>query len=135
MKVLFLLTDGKKLLYENGEIRKVKNIDIENTEVRLARKMIRICPCLPPHIFTSRYRDVMLSEKYKTSMLTERLYMHNFIVFVDHWKKRVELLIDDGEVVELFYEKLEFLRKYFYVVMGGEYLESVSAEEVELNSK
>jgi len=133
-KILFLISDKEKILYENGNIKKVKKMDdlFVDMEVRFVRKMIRICPCLPPHIFVARYRDEKLNDKYTVLTLRDRLYMHNFIVFFDHENKRAELFIDDNEVDRLDYEKKEFLRKYFYVVRGGIYLESVSSEEIEM---
>jgi len=47
--------------------------------------------------------------------------------------KKVGLIINDGEVIELDYKNLDFLRKYFYVVRGGEHLESVSINEAKNN--
>ena len=132
-KFLFITTNEEKILYNNGEIKKVKKEeDVTGAEIRFARKMIRISPKLPPHIFIYKNKDEKLNEKYTVPKIVDRLYMHNFIVYIDHERKRVEVLIDDGEVVELNYEKLDFLRKYFYVVRGGIYLESVTPEEFEI---
>lgn len=129
MKILFL-TNDKKIYYNNGKIKEVKQLeDMNGVEIRFARPMVVYDVNLPLSYFVEELGDLKLGD-YTVSQLTQLLYFHNFIVFVDHNNKKIEFLVDNGKLIEVPYSTLDFLR-YYLAKIGRILLESESFEYLE----
>jgi len=132
MKILFI-TNDKKFYYNEGKIKEVKSVDkLDGIEVRFARPMIVYDVDIPLSYFVEELGNLELGN-YTVSQLTQLLYFHNYIVFVDHEKKKIEVLIDNGKMIELPYSKLDFLR-YYLAKIGRILLESESFEYLQASS-
>jgi len=132
MKILFI-TNDKKFYYNERKIKEVKSIDgLDGIEVRFARPMTVYDVELPLSYFVEELGNLEVGN-YTVSQLTQLLYFHNFIVFVDHNKKKIEVFLDNGKTLELPYSKLDFLR-YYFAKIGRILLESESFEYLEASS-
>jgi len=65
--------------------------------------------------------------------LHDELMFHEFILFINHERKEIELLIDDGRVTNFSYSDLELIKDFFTKV-GGIILESDLFKNLELFS-
>ena len=135
-KILFILPD-KKLLYDNGKIKEVKGVyDLSNTEIRFAKQIMRDDnnkkdrSNLPAFVWENR--NVKLNG-LSLRQLYYSLAFHEFILFIDHEKKEIELLIDDGRIIKFSYSDLVLVKEFFTKV-GGMLLESDSFKNLELYS-
>ena len=132
MKILFI-TNDKKIYYNEGKIKEVKSVNtLDGVEIRFSKPMTVYDVNLPLSYFVEELGNILIGN-YTLSQLTQLLYFHSFILFVDHNKKKIEVLIDNGRTLELPYSKLEFLR-YYFAKMGGILLESVSFDYLEASS-
>ena len=132
MKILFI-TNDKKFYYNGGKIKEVKRLDnLDGVEIRFARPMIVYDVDLPLSHFVEELGNLVVGN-YTVSQLTQALYFHNFILFVDHEKKKIEVFMDNGKTFELPYSTLDFLR-YYFAKIGGILLESESFEYLEASS-
>ena len=129
MKFLFISSD-KKFYYNEGKIKEVKSIDkLEGVEIKFVRPMIVYDVGLSLSYFVEELGNLIVGN-YTVSQLTQLLYFHNFILFVDHNKKKIEVFMDNGKTIDLPYSKLDFLR-YYFAKMGGILLENVSFDNLE----
>lgn len=132
-KILFILPD-KKLLYNNGKIKEVKGVyELDNTEIRFAKQIIidkKDRNNLPTFIWTNR--NIKLNG-FSLRQLYDNLVFHEFILFINHEKKEIELLVDDGRIIKFSYSDLELIKEFFTKV-GGILLESDSFKNLELFS-
>jgi len=132
MKILFITSD-KKFYYNEGKIKEVKMLNnLDGVEIRFARPMIVYDVDLPLSYFVEEYGNLLVGN-YTVSQLTQALYFHNFILFVNHKKKKIEVFMDNGKTFELPYLALDFLR-YYFAKIGGILLESESFEYLEASS-
>lgn len=129
IKILFL-TNDKKFYYDGKRIKEVKYIkDLNGAEVRFARPMIVYDVDLPLSYFVEELGNFTLGD-YTLTQLTQILYFNNSIVYVNHEKKEIEILVEGGKVIKLPYSSLPFLR-YYLAKIGRILLESISFEYLE----
>ena len=132
-RILFVLPDTK-ILYDNGKIKEVERIYyLEGTEIRFARRLIydkENNKNVTTFIWTNR--NVKLNG-YTLRQIYEELLFHQFILFIDHEKKDIELLIDDGRNVKFSYSDIGLIKEFFQK-LGGMLLESDIFKNLELFS-
>lgn len=129
MKVLFL-TNDKKFYYDGKKIKEVKALrDLNGVEIRFARPMLVYDVDVPLSYFTEELGGVSLGN-YTLSQLTQLLYFRDSLVYVDHERKRIQVFVEGGLVVDLPYSSLDFLR-YYFAKIGRVLLESVSFDYFE----
>jgi len=131
-KILFILPE-KKILYNNGKIEEVKRIyEFDNIEIRFAKPMIKNKNNINITTFVWTNRNVKLNN-LTPRQLYEELMNHQYILFIDHDQRKIELLIDNGKTAEFPYDQIELIKDFFSKA-GGILLENETFQYLELFS-
>lgn len=131
-KVLFILQD-KKILYNNGKIKEVQRVsDLKDFEIKFARKIINNKTTHDLPAFLQAHRNVKINGLTLYQLFDEVVF-HNFILFIDHEKREIELLMDNRKTVKFPYSDLEIIRNFFLEI-NGMILESIPFRDIELFS-
>ncbi|EWG06745.1 MAG: hypothetical protein ASUL_08004 [Candidatus Aramenus sulfurataquae] len=115
-KYLFITKD--KVFSYDGKVREMKKVkELDGYEIRLARPMIVY------DVEELELQDLMevLSGPLK---LVLDLRFTDFIVYVDHYSKKVEIFANKGKYLELPYSYLPLLRYVLAKIPGGILLEN-----------
>jgi len=129
MKVLFV-TKKEKILYEDGKILRTEDM-VDGVEIRFVKRIRPYFICPPegiPYSFSS-FGAHYVNPRYTTDELADKLQGHSFIVYVDHYKKKIELFIDNGEIDQLYYYIFDFLKYFFAFFSKGIILENLDFQE------
>ena len=125
-KFLFITKD-KKFLYD-GKVKEVKKElpDLDGVEIRFARPMIVYdVENVNLRYFVKNYGQLAVGD-YTVLDLVDLLEENNFILFVDHEKKVIELFVQDKGIITLPYSTLDFLRYLLAKTSRGVLLESTT---------
>ncbi|BDC18677.1 hypothetical protein [Acidianus sp. HS-5] len=125
-KFLFITKD-KKFLYD-GKVREIKKElqDLDGVEIRFARPMIVYdLENVNLRYFVKNYGQLVVGD-YTVLDLVDLLEENNFILFVDHKKKVIEVLVQDKGIITLPYSTLDFLRYLLAKTSRGVLLENAT---------
>ncbi len=129
-KFLFITKD-KKFLYD-GKVREVKKElqDLDGVEIRFARPMIVLdVEGVNLWHFVKNYGHLTVGD-YTVLDLVDLLEENNFILYVDHEKKNVEVFVQDKGVITLPYSTLDFLRYLLAKTSRGVLLENTTFDDI-----
>ena len=124
---------NKRILYDNGKIKEVKSMyNLNGLEIKFTKEMVNTDKNFSLTELIWQNRNLRLGNFTLHQLYNELLY-RDFILFVDHDSRRIELMLDDGTVHEIEYSNLEIVRKFFSKC-GGIKLESADFKDLELFS-
>jgi hypothetical protein len=122
-KVLFITKEGK-FLYDGNihDVKSVKNLD--NVEIKFSRPMIVFdIDNVNLDYFITNYGNLQVGE-YNLVNIVNFIVQHNYILFVDHSKKKITIYLNGANEISLPYEYLVLLRYLLAKTPSGILLES-----------
>ncbi|MFP3218577.1 MAG: hypothetical protein RXQ99_08285 [Acidianus sp.] len=133
-KFLFITKD-KKFLFD-GKVREIKKElqDLDGMEIRFARPMIVYeLDGVNLNYFVKNYGHLAVGD-YTVLDLVDLLEENNFILYVDHEKRKVEVFVQGKDkVITLPYSTLDFLRYLLAKTSRGVLLESTTFDLIDEN--
>ncbi|MCY0882985.1 MAG: hypothetical protein OWQ50_04115 [Acidianus infernus] len=133
-KFLFITKDRKFLF--DGKVREVKKElqDLDGMEIRFARPMIVYeLDGVNLNYFVKNYGHLTVGD-YTVLDLVDLLEENNFILYVDHYKEKVEVFVQGKEeIITLPYSTLDFLRYLLAKTSRGVLLESTTFDLIDEN--
>lgn len=123
-KFLFITKD-KKFYYDGKKVKEVKSLDdLEGVTIIFARPMIVYdVEEVGLSYFEEKFGDLVIGD-YTVQKLSNILRYNNFIVYVDHKKTQINLLVEGIGIMSLPYKALNFLRYFLAKLLRGILLES-----------
>jgi len=122
-KVLFITKEGK--FYYDGDVHKVESItDLTNVEIKFSMPMIVYdVDNVNLDYFIVNYGNLQVGE-YNLANIINFIVQYNYLLFVDHSKKRIDIYLNGGNEISLPYGYLDLLRYLLAKISSGVLLES-----------